>query len=207
MEKKNKQKYGIILGIIAVITVAAGYFINELFPFFTKFIRIINRNQNMLWFYFLFLVISYSVIKLILAYVRIKSKGILFRDKKTDVEDVGQIEMLSIMLDQCHESNFSKIRLARYLSELILEVHAHLQRKSPEIIFKQLTDNILPVPENLREYMKASLLYQPSDVAVKKRRLFRRKNKQTSTVLDIAPETVVNYIENQLNIRKENGYQ
>jgi hypothetical protein len=203
----SKKKYPVIIGIIAIIVVVVSYLIKDLIPAWLviplfEFLQLIDRNQDIIWVYFLFVVLFYSVMKIIKTYADIRAQDIFGQKKKKDTDDIGRTEMMAWMIDQIQEGTFSKIRLARYLSELILEIQAYQQQKSPGIVLNQLKEGILPVPENLREYMKASLLYRPADLAIKKRWFFWRKHPHT--VLDLDPEIVVNYMETQMDVRKQN---
>ena len=206
-----RKKLPVLIGLIAIGVIILSYFIKDLMvnwiiPPLFGFFQMIESRQDTIWIYFLFVMFLYIGMWVIKSYADIRSLDILGRRKKENNEgDIGRLEIVADMIKKTNDSAYSKVRIARYLSELIVNVQAHQRRESPGNILSQLKNGTLSVPDNLGEYMKASLLFKPEDMNIKRRWLFWKK-RQTSA-LDLNPKTVVEYLETQLDMRNRYGNQ
>ena len=105
------------------------------------------------------------------------------------------------LLKRSHKGGYFKERLAEYLCDLILETLAYRERVTPEIIKERLSSGTVDVPHDILAYLKVGLKHD-LHITQKRKRNFLRSDDRPF-VLDLDPERIITYLENELEHRME----
>jgi len=113
----------------------------------------------------------------------------------------GQVEATVRWLNLTTHGDYYKWRLAQRLSELALEALAQREQIGVEEARRRLDDGRLDVPPDIRAYLQAGL--QPDYFGRLPRPRWRWRLRAPSSSLDLAPETVVRFLETQLEAERD----
>lgn len=164
-------------------------------PFF-KLARLFQSfPQEVLWFFFLGLVV-YVAAKSLKNWEIQKRKN-----KKTKTEQLGRIESLAILIKQARQGTYTRERLARRLGELTLQTLAYQERHSLDAMKARLRRGDLNVPPDILNYLQAGLSWEHAFHQRKGRWPFRKQI--LSSPLDLDPLEVVEFIESLLEVSSD----
>ncbi len=161
----------------------------------------INRNQSMVWIFFL-MILAFVIIKKI---VELAQDSLLdsilehFGRKKPEIH-MGEIQQMADWIEYTRTGIRTPNRLAKYLGQLFLEVMAHNQKQSPKTILNRLKTNSLEVSPELNAYFRGVLLLEYSIPSRWSKLVFWKK--PPPSPFDLDPETIIEFLENQMYARK-----
>jgi len=191
--KRNLLPIGLGLAIGLLALLLRDFVREEVLIPLLKLVRFVeDLPQNMLWFFFLGIMVF-------LAYKSLnkwRPPGLKARRPKTDHR--GQIAVLAGLIEQARQGGYFRGRLAEYLAELTVETLAHQERLTPEITKERLRSGTLDVPPEILAYLRAGLM---SDSAhYRKRGKMRFRSKAQGSPLDLDPGRVVEFLEHRLEV-------
>lgn len=164
-------------------------------PFFRLARFFQSFPQEVLWFFFLGLVV-YVAAKSLKNWEIQKRKN-----KKTKTEQLGRIESLAILIKQARQGTYTRERLARRLGELTLQTLAYQERHSLDAMKARLRRGDLNVPPDILNYLQAGLSWEHAFHQRKGRWPFRKQI--LSSPLDLDPLEVVEFIESLLEVSSD----
>ena len=194
------RRYWVSIVSAAVVIFMALFmrdFVREgiIIPFFRLARFFQSFPQEVLWFFFLGLVV----------YVAAKSQKNWEiqkrKNKKTKTEQLGRIENLAILIKQARQGTYTRERLARHLGELALQTLAYQERHSLDVMKARLRRGNLNVPPDIMNYLQAGLSWEHAFHQRKGRWPFRKQI--LSSPLDLDPLKVVEFIESLLEVSSD----
>ncbi|MEE9516507.1 MAG: hypothetical protein V3V52_05355 [Candidatus Adiutricales bacterium] len=194
------RRYRVSIVSAAVVIFMALFmrdFVREgiIIPFFRLARFFQSFPQEVLWFFFLGLVV----------YVAAKSQKNWEiqkrKNKKAKTEQLGRIENLAILIKQARQGTYTRERLARHLGELTLQTLAYQERHSLDVMKARLRRGNLNVPPDIMSYLQAGLSWEHAFHQRKGRWPFRKQI--LSSPLDLDPLKVVEFIESLLEVSSD----
>jgi hypothetical protein len=109
----------------------------------------------------------------------------------------GRIEHWAGLIERSKQEAYYRWQLAQPLQALMVDVLAHRQRSTPRQIKDQLAANRLDLPPEIQAYLQASKTSFSHLLTDRSR--FRPGSGSTPTPLDLAPEKIIQFLEDQLD--------
>ncbi len=165
--------------------------------------------QPLFWILFLFLVLRIAFRSLLV------SKTSRRKSSNPAIRYPGRVEFWSRRLKLTEQGNYSKWGFARHLGNLTLDTLAYTERLESEQIRERLQNDELDLDPEIQAYLRVGLTARPPEafgfLSSFKRRLFALISKvipkgwqltlsNTNASLDLNPEGLVQYLENQLEV-------
>jgi hypothetical protein len=109
----------------------------------------------------------------------------------------GRIENWARLIERSKQEAYYRWQLAQPLQALMVDVLAHRQRSTPRQIKELLAANALDLPPEIEAYLQASKT--SFSHLLTDRSPFRPGSGSTPTPLDLAPEKIIQFLEDQLD--------
>jgi hypothetical protein len=198
----------IILGLIFLISVPLSFLLRG----FTREVFLANimrlswlahlyldsLPQPILWTLFLLIAVLIAVLSLI------KRTGSPKVTTEVEEPSWGRIHSLLQAIYHTSQGIYFKWRLAQYLLNLSIEALAHRERTTPERIKQRLMSRTLDVPSDIEAYLLTGLtpvFTVHTNLIERIKRTFGLTSRFSP--LDLDPERVVQFLEDQLEIEYE----
>jgi hypothetical protein len=165
--------------------------------------------QPLFWILFLFLVLRIAFRSLMV------SKLSKRQSSRSVIRYPGRVEFWARRIRLIEQGSYSKWGFARHLGNLTLDTLAYTERLEPEQIRERLQNDELELDPEIQAYLRAGLTARPPEafgfLSGFRRRLFALISRliprgwqltlsNTNASLDLNPEGLVQYLENQLEV-------
>jgi hypothetical protein len=107
----------------------------------------------------------------------------------------GRIERWATLIEQSGQETYYRWQLAQPLQALIIDMLAHQQRSTPRQIKQQLAADSIDLPPEIQAYLQASM----TSFSRLLTDLSRFRPRPTPSPLDLAPEKIAQFLEDQLD--------
>lgn len=194
-----KRYLPVILSVL--VTIAVTFLLKDIVrqfivkPLLILFWLIGGLPQSVPWYFFLGVVFFFAITSLSKWKISVSS------NQEYEVGSPGQLEAAAAMVKRAHRGRYPKERLARHLGELTLEIIAHRERQPLTAVKKRLNSGELDLPPDIMAYIQSGLIWNWSDAVQKIKS--GQGSKTPASPLDLDPVRVVEFLENQLEVRHD----
>lgn len=153
----------------------------------------------------------WGVFLVIGTYILLKSliPSQLFQSQKqvTVSETHGKVEKLADLIQLANQSEYSRRKLAQYLTTVALDILEFQRQESREQLYHALQTGSLKVNHELQRYFQTVLSKKSSSPSIGWRARIHEKfiAPKQRTPLDLEPVTIIHFLEHQLE--GEHGYE
>lgn len=194
----NRILLPISLGLlVVVVTFLISDFVQEIIimPLLKIFRFVENLPQDLLWFFFIGIIILFAFKSLIKW--DIKSSEVRY----SKIRRKGQTEELMDLIRDARDKSYFKQLLAQYLYKLTLEILAYRERIKPDVVKDRLESGTEYVPSEILAYLLAGQRWDFCLYSKKGKGHFR--SNAPDSPLELDPEKVVEFLEQQLGHQLE----
>jgi hypothetical protein len=180
---RNLLPIGLGLTIILLALLLRDFVRGNVIIPFLKVLRFLDDlPQDLIWFFFIGIILFFAYKTLI------KWKIPWSKSRRTQVKNQGQIEVLAELIRKANQGDYFRERLAQYLGDLTLNILAHRERLTPEIMKERLKSGTLDVPPEILVYLQAGLIWDSP----------HHRRREKTPQLDLDPKRIVQFLEHQL---------